>query len=133
MGDESGKDDSTPGPWVDWDSADVWDYEKEAHCLRMRDGTTRWAWPNAGHLTCLQGGGKILPKDVLEYREDTTGAMKLKDSRKYADIGGTRRLFDLKGNPTPWAAQGGGDLTCPVCASKGGRYCKKNGHFKRRR
>ncbi len=55
-------------------NGEIWDYEKVFYKLRMRDGSIRWAWPNAGKLTDMDtksktSGSQIPIEDIDSYIE----------------------------------------------------------------
>jgi len=61
-----------PQFWRDCDGT-IWDYEKTFYQVRLADGSLRWAYPNAGHLTDVSfeemAGRRIPIESVTQYRE----------------------------------------------------------------
>lgn len=59
---------------MEWNkcTGEIWDYEKTFYKLQMKDGSIRWGYPNAGHLTDAgfnqeTSGQRIPIQDVAKY------------------------------------------------------------------
>jgi hypothetical protein len=59
--------------WILHVGVEIWDYEKTFYEVVQKDGTYRWAYPNAGKLTdagFTETSGEEIPIDTINaYRE----------------------------------------------------------------